>query len=117
MPRLLIARRPKRRGLLLSMSGSRANPSLLFPLDGVDRGELDELIRAILEKGGVTDEATVNKIVEEAEKDSEMRIKVAEARAEMRRLMAIRAGGGKLMSVGYRKWKQVFYPAVIKTKI
>ena len=109
---LYIARRPQRRGLLLSMGGSKANPSLLFPLDGVERGELDELIRAILAKGGVTAEAEIQAIVEKAERDSEIRIKVAEAKAEVRRLMKIRAAGGRLIQMGFRKWKQAFYPAI-----
>ena len=111
MSRLLIARRPKRRGLLMPMEGTRRNPMLLFPLDGVDRGELDELIRAILEKQGVTDEAEIQAIIERAEQDSETRIKVAEAKAEVRRLMKIREAGGKLISKGFRRWIQVFYPA------
>ena len=117
MSRLYVARRPKRRGLLLGMKGSRASPSLLFPLDGVDRGELDELIRAILAKGGVTKEPEVQAIIERAEQDSEIRIKVAEAKAEVRRLMRLRAMGAKLMQVGFRRWKQVCYPAVQRLKI
>ena len=109
MARLYVARRPQRRGLLLPMQGSKVNPSLLFPLDSVEPGELDELIRAILEKQGVRNEAEIQTIVEKAEQDSEIRIKVAEAKAEVRRLMKIRAAGGKLMQVGFRKWKQAFY--------
>ena len=110
MGRLFVARRPKRRGLLISRGlGTKENPSLLFPLDGVDRGELDELIRAILEKQGVTEEAEIQAIVERAEQDSEVRIKVAEARAELKRLMGLRAKGMRLMQVGFRKWKEIFF--------
>ena len=109
MGNLFVARRPKRRGLLLPMSGNRANPSLLFPLDGVDRSELDELIRAILAKQGVTDEAAIQAIVEKAEQDSEIRIKIAEARKEVRRLMGLRAKGARLIQRGFRKWKEAFY--------
>jgi len=83
---------------------------VIFPLDGVERSELDELIRAILAKGGVTEEKEVQAIVEAAEQASEVRIKVAEAKAEVRRLMKLREAGAKLMQVGFRKWKQVFYP-------
>ena len=109
MGTLYIDRRPQRRGLLIPMKGSRANPHLLFPLAYTDRSELDDLVRAILAKGGITNEAEVQAIVERAERDSEIRIKIAEARAEVRRLMKIRAMGGKLMQVGFRKWKQAFY--------
>ena len=85
---------------------------ILFPLDKTDRSELDELIRAILAKQGVTNEAEIQAIVERAEVDSEVRIKVAETRKEVRRLMALKAQGAKLMQMGFRKWKQAFYPAV-----
>jgi len=110
MSRLLIARRPQRKGLLVGMGGTKASPNLLFPLYGIERGELDELIRAILAKGGVTEESEIQAIIEKAEQAAEVRIKVSEAKAEVRRLMRIRAAGGKLMQVGFRKWKQVFYP-------
>ena len=112
MGRLYIARRPKRRGLLIPRLGNRAKPNLLFPLDGVDKSELDELIRAILAKQGVTSEVEIQAIVERAEKDSEVRIKVNEAKAELRRLMGIRAKGFKLIQIGFRKWRECFYPAV-----
>jgi len=112
MGRLYVARRKSRRGLLVPRLGTKKIPNLLFPLDGVDRGELDELVRAILAKQGVTNEAEIQAVIEKAEQDSEVRIKVAEAKAEVRRLMRIRAKGGKLMSVGFRKWRQAFYPAV-----
>ena len=112
MSRILIARRPKRRGLLLPRKGK----SLLFPLDGVDRGELDELIRAILAKQGVTNEAEIQAIVEIAERDSEIRIKIAEARAELRRLLEFRKQGATLMQRGYRKWVQAFYPTTKRLK-
>jgi len=61
----------------------------------------------------VTNEAEIQAVVERAEMDSEIRLKVYQARQEVRRLMAIRATGGKLMQMGFRKWKQAFYPAVI----
>ena len=116
MSRLYIDRRLGRRGLLVGMKGTRANPSLLFPLDGVERGELDELIRAILAKQGVTNETEVQAVIDRAEQDSEVRLKVAETKAEVRRLMKIRAAGGKLMQRGFRKWHQVFYRPVEPVK-
>ncbi len=109
MPNLYIARRAKRRGLLLPMQMNKANPSLLFPLDGVDRSELDDLIRAQLAKLGVTKESDVQVIIEKAEVDSEARIKLEETRKELHRLMALRAEGKKLMQVGYRKWQPAFF--------
>ena len=110
MSRLYVARRPTRRGLLLPMMRSKANPSLIFPLDGVDRSELDELIRAILAKQGVTNESEIQAIMEKAEQDSEIRIKVAEARKEVRRLMGLRAKGARLIQRGFRKWAEAFFP-------
>ena len=112
MGNLFVARRPKRRGLLLPMLGNKASPNLLFPLDGVEKSELDELIRAILAKQNVTDEKEIQAIVEKAEQDSEVRIKVYEARKELRRLMSLRARGIKLIQVGFRRWKECFYPAI-----
>lgn len=110
MPAIYVARRPKRRGLLIPMMGNRANPSLLFPLDGVEKEELEDLIRAILAKQGITDEREVQAIVEKAEQDSEVRIKVQEARRELRRLMSIRARGISLIQSGFRRWKEAFFP-------
>ena len=116
MPELVIARRKNRRGLFLPLQGTRGNPSLLFPLDSVERSELDELIRAILAKQGVTDEAEIQAIMDKAEQSFEVRQKIYETRREVRRLLAIKKAGGKLMQVGYRKWKQVFYPSTIRLK-
>lgn len=110
MSKLYIARRAPRRGLLLPQGMNKANPGLIFPLDGVDRSELDELARALLQKQGITKEADVQAVIENAEADYEARIKVKEARRELRRLMALKAEGAKLMQVGFRKWKRVFYP-------
>ena len=109
MSTLYVARRKSRRGLLLSMNGSRENPNLLFPLDGVERSELNELIRAILAKQGVTDEAEIQAVVERAENDSEIRIKIAEVKKEVKRLMGFRAQGLKLMQRGYRRWAPAFF--------
>ena len=109
MARLYIARRVPRRGLLLPQEMNKANPSLIFPLDGLERSELDELARALLQKQGISSEADVQAVIDKAEADYENRIKVGEARTELRRLMALRAEGAKLMQVGFRKWRQAFY--------
>ena len=109
MPNLYVARRPGRKGLYLPQGMSRENPSLLFPLDRTDPSELDELIRAQLAKVGVTKESDVQAVIDKAETDSEARIKLTVARKELRRLMALRAEGAKLMQSGFRKWKQAFY--------
>lgn len=109
MPNLYIARRAKRRGLLLPMGMNKSNPSLLFPLDKTERSELDELVRAQLAKLGITKESDVQAVIDKAETDSEARIKLAEVRKELRRLMAERKKGNKLMQVGFRKWKPAFF--------
>ena len=77
----------------------------------VDPSYLDELIRAQLEKVGITKESDVQAIVEKAELDYEFKIKVEEAKREVRRLMELKKQGAKLMSSGFRKWKQVYYPS------
>ena len=112
MSKLVVARRKNRRGLTIPLQGTRANPTLLFPLDSVESNELDELIRAILAKQGVTEEAEIQAIVEKAEQSFEVKQRIYEARKEVRRLLAIRWAGGSLMQMGFRKWKVGFYPTV-----
>jgi len=109
MGNLYVARRAKRRGLLLPMQMNKASPALIFPLDNTDRSELNELVRGLLSKQGINDESAVQAIVDKAEQESEERIKVAEARKEVRRLMAEKEKGNKLMQVGFRKWKVAFF--------
>ena len=75
---------------------------------------MEGLVRAQLEKQGITDESEVQAIIARAEEEYEKKIKVAEAAKEVRRLMALRAQGAKLMQVGYHRWKQAFYPGVRK---
>jgi len=112
MSRLFVARRPQRKGLYLPQEQVSSNPSLLFPLTkSTDPSQLDELIRAELEKVGITKESEVQAVLDKAEADYEFRMKVQDARKEIRRLMALRAEGHKLMQVGNKKWKQVYYPA------
>lgn len=112
MSLLKIEWRPQRKALLIAGSMSRANPGLLFPLYGIKPGELDELIRAILAKQGITDEHTIHAIIEKAEKDSEVRLKVSEARAKIRRLMAEKRKGNKLMQNGHQNWVPTWFPAL-----
>ena len=108
MSKIWIARRPQRKGLLVPTAGTKIDPSLIVPLEGTDQSELDELVRAELEKQGVTKESDVQAIVQKAEEDYEKRIKVYEAERELRRLMALKAEGKTLMSVGHKKWKERF---------
>jgi len=113
--KLYVARRKQRQGLHIPMAGTDSMVFFLpekgaLPERQISSGQLDELIRSQLEKVGITKESDVQAVIEKAEIDYEYRIKVDEAKKELRRLMEIKANGGKLMSVGYRKWKQVFYP-------
>lgn len=113
MPKLYVARRAPRKALYLPMEQNSRNPSLIFPLmRSTDPSELDEQIRAQLEKVGVTKESDVQAVLDKAEADYEYRIKVDEARKEIRRLLALRGEGKKLMSVGHKKWKEVNYRPV-----
>lgn len=116
MGNLYVARRALRRGLYLPQGMSKSNPSLIFPLDKTDRSELDELVRAQLAKLGITKESEVQAVVDKAEADSEARIKLAEVRKELRRLMALKAEGAKLMQTGFRRWREVFYPSLKRGK-
>src|SRR3990167_2367064 len=109
MAELYIVRAPKRVGLHLEMEGTPQNPNLLFFLPKMDRSQLDQFVRKELEKQGVTKESDINSIIDKAEEERERRIKIDEVNAEFKRLMEIRRNGGKLMQVGYRKWKQAFY--------
>jgi len=87
------------------------SPHLLFPLTkSTDPGQLDEQIRKELDKLGITSEADVQAVMDKAETDYEMRIKIGEARKEIRRLMELKRKGVKLMQRGHRKWKEVYYP-------
>lgn len=102
--------RQNRKGLYLPMGQVSQNPSLLFPLTkSTDPSELDELIRIELEKVGITKESEVQAVLDKAEEDYELRIKIEEARKELRRLMALRKEGKTLMSVGNKKWREVYY--------
>ena len=112
MSKLWIARRTPRQGLHLKMEGTKANPDLMFFLPGMDDHQLDQLVRSELARQGVTKESDVHAAVEQAETEYERRRKTEEARQELRRLMAIRAQGLRLMQRGYRRWGEAFYPSV-----
>ena len=124
MSEIFIARNRKRQGLYLPMGGTASNPSLLFflPEKGVekerqiDSSQLDEQIRAQLEKVGITKESEVQAVINKAEEDYETRVKLEEVKQELRRLMALRAEGKKLMSSGYRKWRAANYRPISNQK-
>lgn len=106
-------------GLYLPMQGTKQKPALMFFLpqnhnQQISPSQLDETIRAQLEKQGITKEADLNEIVSKAEIAYEQKAKMLEAHKEVKRLMALREAGAKLMQVGFRKWKEVFYPAIRK---
>ncbi len=112
MPELYVARRKVRKGVFLTGVG---NQNLMFVMpEKMSKSELDGLVRATLAKQGITKEAEINSIIEKGEEAYIQKVKVQEAMAELKRLREIRASGGKLMQVGNKRWKQVFYPAVKK---
>jgi len=109
--KLYVARRKNRIGLSIPNLQTSQSPHLLFPLTkSTDPSELDELIRAELEKLGISKESEVQAIIDKAEADYELRVKVQEARKEIRRLLELKRQGAKLMQMGDKKWKQVIYP-------
>ncbi len=111
MPNIYIARRANRKALMLPMGQVSQNPTLLFPLlKRTEKSELDDLVRVELAKQGITKESDVQNIIDKAEKEYEQRVKVAETQREVRRLMALKRDGAKLIQVGHRRWKQAFYP-------
>jgi len=113
MSRLTIARPEKRKALYVTVGkGTKEEPNLIFPLENVEKGELDELIRAILAKLGIVEESVIQKVIEEAEQRYETRILVSEAKAKLRKYMQMKAEGKSLMQNGFRKWVEVWYPAV-----
>ena len=110
---IYVTRRPQRKALFLPMEGRPDKPALLFIIpETVSKGQLDELIRKQLELQGVTGESEAQTVVNKAEMAYERNVKIGEAKKETRRLMQIRANGGKLMQRGFRKWSQAFYGAV-----
>jgi hypothetical protein len=108
MATLYIAQKKPRKYLWLPMSGSRDNPMTLVPLEGLERSEVDHLVRGQLDKRGLS-QKEVETHVEAAEEDYEKRAKVLEASKETKRLLEERAKGNKLMQVGHKKWKVAFY--------
>ena len=108
MGNLTFQQDPDRLGLYVPLG--KGKKSLVVPFYKIERSELDEIVRAGLSEEGITDEATVQAVCDEAERQYEQRRKEAEASKELRRLMEIKKQGGKLMSVGNKKWRQAFYP-------
>ena len=113
---LKIERPNQRQFLFIPMEGTKSNPMIAIPLYKLERGELDQMVRSILADGGVTQESEVQSIIDAVEQSYEARIKVARAKAELRRLMALRAQGLSLMQRGFRKWSECFFPAVTQFK-
>jgi len=111
MGNISVTQYDNRLGLYLPMGGTKDNPAMLVPFYKIDRSELDHIVRSNLAEQGITDDATVDAVVDEAERLYEERRKVEESRKELHRLMEIKRQGGKLMSSGNRKWKQAFYPS------
>ena len=111
MPNITFQPDAGRLGLYVPLGQTKNSPSLVVPFYKMERSELDEIVRAALEEQGITEESEVQAIIDEAETQYEERRKVEETRVELRRLMEIKRQGGKLMQMGYRKWKQVFYPS------
>ena len=114
MSKLLIARRKQREGLYIPMGGTAEAPHLMFFLPKMDNSQLDEYVRKELAEQGITDEATVNAIIAEAEKQYELRVKTRETEAMIRKFMDIKKEGGtkRLMQRGRGKWKETWYPGV-----
>lgn len=112
MGNLYVVRRPQRQAIMLPGQMTKANPSVIIPLYKTERQELDDLVRAIAEKQGQSSQ--VESLVEQAEEGYENRLKISEARKELRRLMELRRNGNSLMQVGFRKWRAAWFPAVKK---
>lgn len=106
MSKIWIARRAKRRALFLPLGQTRDNPSTIIPLHKTDRSELDELVRGLLEKRGVTNETQINETVEDAELDFENRVRVAEVSKELRYRIAEQAKYSKLRWGGLKPPKR-----------
>ncbi len=116
MSNVVFARDTGRLGLYLPLGNSPRSAAMVVPFYKMDRSELDEIVRAHLETEGITDESHVQAVCDEAEVQYEQRRKTEEARKELRRLMEIRAKGGKLMRTRGEKWLQAFYPATKQFK-
>ena len=107
MATISIQRPPSRLALVLP-GGTKENPITIIPLGRVGtrqelcRSELDELVRATLEKRGLGH--MTEKIVEAAEKEYEKRRKTYEASQYLRKLMKMKAEGATLISAGRQKW-------------
>lgn len=105
MGNLTVVRRPQRPALYLPMGQTKKDPSIVIPFYKIDRSELNDIVRLELAKQGITDEPTVQAVIEEAEVQYEQRVKTEETRKELRRLMQLKKEGATLISAGYKKWK------------
>jgi len=82
MSKILVVRRPQRQAVMLPLGGTKGKPNIIIPLYKLDRSELDELIRGVLEKLNLSKQE-IEQIVEQAEIDYEHRIKTKEASVEL----------------------------------
>ena len=114
MGTLAFSKDSQRAGLYVPLGQTKKNPSLVIPFYKMERNELDDIVRMELAKQGITEESKVQAVIDEAETQYEERRKVEEARQELKRLMELKRQGATLMSVGNKKWRQAFYPAIKK---
>ena len=101
MGELYVARDPNRFATMLPLGGTRKAPNVLIPFYGLDRAEMDNMIRAVCAKHGLTEKET-ELLVETAEEQYEYRMKVKEASAELRYRVAEQARYPKLKWGGLR---------------
>ena len=101
MTQFYIARKKPRMAVMLPLGGTRLNPNVIIPLYKMGKSELEEMILAQMEKRGLS-HADGTKVREQAEVDYEERIKVAEARKELRRRLHEQAEFPKLKHGGLK---------------
>jgi len=105
MPKIYVARKPQRKALLVPTGGAG---SAFILGKQIDNSELDELVKAVLEKKGINEkEATL--LAEKGEAEYEERQKVQEAKGYLRKLMGYKEEGWKLFPTGFRRWQPASY--------
>lgn len=96
---------PKQMGpkaLFLPMGGTRQKPNVIIPTYGTDKSEMAELVDALCEKRGIP-KSERPALIAQAEMLYEQRIKIWEARQEIRRrlegqLPRMKKKGGRWVS-------------------
>lgn len=107
MGSLTFQRDNRRSGLYIPLGQTKESPSLVVPFYKMERSELDDIVRLELSKQGITDEAEIQAICDEAETQYEERRKVEEASKDLRKYMELRRQGFSLISKGHKKWAPV----------